>query len=69
MRLQRRGPVIYYSFAPKGSDEFRLVTHRPVGTNDVMLIKIQADASDAVGGAEFILKSLSIQAAKIIRIK
>ncbi|TXT22599.1 MAG: hypothetical protein FD138_3391 [Planctomycetota bacterium] len=69
MKLQRRGGVLYYFTAPTGSDEFRLVAHRPVGTNDVRQINIRADASDQAAGAEFILKNLSIRATKIIKLK
>lgn len=69
MKLQRRGGVLYFFTAPAGSDEFRLVAHRPVGTNDVRQINIRADASDQSAGAEFVLKNLSIRAAKIMKVK
>ncbi|MBC7817401.1 MAG: DUF1583 domain-containing protein [Planctomycetaceae bacterium] len=69
MRLQRRGPVIYYFITEKGSNDFRLLAQRPIGTNDINAINIQADASDQAGGAEFVLKSLSIRAAKITKLK
>ena len=69
MRLQRRGPVLYYFFTEPGSKEFRLLAQRPLGTNDITHINIQADASDQAGGSEFVLKSLSIRAAKIVKTK
>ena len=69
LRLQRRGPVLYYFIADAGSDDFRLVTHRPVGTSDLLKLNIQADASDAAAGAEFVIKNLSIRAAKITKVK
>jgi hypothetical protein len=69
MKLQRRGGVLYFFTAPTGSDEFRLVAHRPVGTNDVRQINIRADASDQAAGAEFVLKSLMIRATKIMKVK
>ena len=69
MRLVRRGPALYYLIAEKGSEDFRLVAQRPIGTSDVNTINIQADASDAVGGTEFLVQSLSIRAAKILPLK
>lgn len=69
MRLVRRGIALYYLIAEKNSDDFRLVAQRPIGTSDVNTINIQADASDQVGGAEFVVQSLSIRAAKIVRVK
>ena len=44
-----------------------LLTHRPVGTNDILKLNMQADASDAAAGAEFVVKNLSIRAAKIVK--
>jgi hypothetical protein len=67
--LQRRGPVLYYFITENGSKDFRLLAQRPIGTKDVNAINIQADASDQAGGTEFILKSLSIRAAKITKLK
>jgi hypothetical protein len=69
MRLQRRGPVLYYFITENGSQDFRLLAQRPIGTKDVNAINIQADASDQAGSAEFTLKSLSIRAAKITKLK
>jgi hypothetical protein len=45
------------------------VAQRPIGTNDINSINIQADASDQAAGAEFILKSLTIRADTIIKLK
>lgn len=69
MRLARRGGVIYCLTAETGSDKFRLVAHRPIGTSDTHYIAIQADASDTTSGAEFVVKNLSIRANKISKAK
>ncbi len=69
MRLVRRGAVLYCLTAETGSDKFRLVAHRPIGTSDTHYIAIQADASDTTSGAEFVVKNLSIRANKISKAK
>jgi hypothetical protein len=71
LRLVRRGPVLYYLFAPsdaKGrqASDFQLIAQRPVGSQDVKSVNLQIDCSDTVGGAEVVLKSLSIRAEKIL---
>ncbi len=69
LRLQRKGAVIYYLIAAPGSEKFRLIAHRPCGTQDIKYLAINADASDTASGSEFVLKSLSIRAAKILKVK
>ncbi len=69
MRLVRRGAALYCLTAETGSDNFRLVAHRPIGTGDTHYIAIQADASDQAAGAEFLLKNMSIRATKIMKVK
>jgi len=69
LRLQRRGPVIYYFMAGPGSEEFRLLTQYPLGAHDIKRLVVQADASDKASGSEFLLKTLSIRAAKIEKVK
>jgi hypothetical protein len=65
LRLQRHGYVVYYFTAAAKSDDFQLLTQRPLGTDDVKFFSIQGDASDQTGGVEFLVKSLSIRAAKL----
>ena len=67
LRLQRHGSTIYYFLAEPGSNNFRLVSHRPVGTNNVKLVNIQSDCGDMGAGSEFVLKNLSIRATKITK--
>ena len=55
--------------ADPGSEKFRLLTQRPLGTGDISLVEIMADSSDKASGSEFILKTLSIRAAKITKVK
>lgn len=69
MRMVRHGAALYYLIAEKNSDDFRLIAQRPIGISDVTTINIQADASDQVGGAEFVVQNLSIRAAKILPVK
>ncbi|MBS0202237.1 MAG: DUF1583 domain-containing protein [Planctomycetes bacterium] len=69
LRLQRHGPTLYYLMADPGSEKFRLLTQRPLGTADIRLLEIMADSSDKVSGSEFTLKSLSIRADKITKMK
>ncbi|MDB5348458.1 MAG: tetratricopeptide repeat protein [Schlesneria sp.] len=67
LRLQRHGAAVYYFTADSKSDNFRLLTQRPLGTHDIKYLTIQGDASDRVGGSEFLLKSLSIRAKKLTK--
>ncbi len=67
LRLQRKGPVLYYFIAAPGSDKFRLITQNPLGTNDIKHLAINADASDQASGADFVVKNLSIRAAKLVK--
>ncbi len=67
LRIQRRSNVMYYFIAEPGSEDFRLLTQFPLGTIDVKHLIIQADASDKASGSEFVLKNLSIRAAKIVK--
>lgn len=69
LRLQRKGPVLYYLMAKPNSEDFSVITQRPLGTNDIKHLAINADASDAVSGADFLVKSLTIRAAKILKMK
>jgi hypothetical protein len=69
LRLQRHGSVVYYFTADAKSDNFRLLTQRALGKHDIKYLAIQADASDKVGGSEFLLKSLSIRAAKLTKVE
>ncbi|MFM9962148.1 MAG: DUF1583 domain-containing protein [Planctomycetaceae bacterium] len=69
LRLQRKGAVIYYLIAAPGSENFRLITHRPCGTQDIKYLAINADASDTPSGSEFVVKNLSIRASKILKVK
>ena len=69
LRLQRKGPVIYYLIAKPDSEDFRLITQRPLGTQDIKHLAINADASDKASGAEFVVKSVSIRAAKLLKLK
>jgi hypothetical protein len=69
LRLQRKGPVIYALTAAPGSDNFRLITQRPLGTQDIKRLAINADASDTASSSEFVLKSLTVRAAKILKVK
>ena len=69
LRLQRHGPTLYFLMADPGSEKFRLLTQRPLGTGDISLVEIMADSSDKASGSEFILKTLSIRAAKITKVK
>ena len=69
LRLQRKGPVIYYLTAASGSDKFRLITQRPLGTQVIKHLAINADASDTASGSEFLLKNLTIRAAKLAKAK
>jgi len=69
LRIVRRGPVLYFLTAPLGSDEFRLLTQRPIGTNDVKAVNLQADCSDQAGMADVVVRNLSIRAAKITPVK
>jgi hypothetical protein len=67
LRLQRHGAVFYYFTADAKSDNFRLLTQRPIGTHDIKYLTIQGDAGDTVGGSEFVIKSLSIRAKKLTK--
>ena len=69
LRLQRKGPVIYCLTAAPGSENFRLITQQPLGTQDIKHLAINADASDTASGSEFLLKNLSIRAEKIAKVK
>lgn len=69
LRMQRRGSVHYTFLAEPGSDKFKLLTQRPLGTDDIKKLVVVADASDRAAGSEFILKSLSVRAAKITNTK
>ncbi len=69
LRLQRKGPVLYYFIAQPNSEDFRLYSQRPVGTHDVKHLAVNADASDTPSGSEFVVKSLTIRAAKILKVK
>ncbi len=65
LRLQRRGSVLYFFTAEKDSPDFRLVAQRPIGTNDVKQINIQADANNQDSGVDFTLERIDIRAAVI----
>ena len=69
LRLQRKGPVLYYFIAKPNSEDFRLFSQRPVGTHDIKHLAVNADASDTHSGSEFVVKSLAIRAAKIMKVK
>jgi hypothetical protein len=69
LRLVRRGSVLYFLTAPLGSDEFRLLAHRPVGDQDVKAVNVQADCSDQAGMSDVVIRNLSIRAATIIPVK
>ena len=69
LRLQRHGPVLYFFTADAKSEKFRLLTQRPLGTHDIKYLVVNADASDQAAGSEFLLKSLSIRAARITKVK
>lgn len=69
LRMQRRGAIHYTFLAEPGSDRFKLLTQRPLGTDDIKKLVVVADASDNVAGSEFVLKSLSVRAAKITNTK
>lgn len=69
LRIARRGPVLYFLTAPLGSDDFRLLSQRPIGTNDIKAVNLQADCSDQAGMADVVVRNLSIRAAKITPVK
>jgi hypothetical protein len=69
LRIARRGSVLYFLTAPLGSDDFQLLTQRPIGTNDVKAVNLQADCSDQAGMADVVVRSLSIRAAKMTPVK
>ncbi len=65
LRLQRKGAVLYHFIAAAGSEDFRLLSQRPVGTQDIVRLAVNADASDKASGSDFIVKRLSVRATKI----
>ncbi len=69
LRLLRRGANVYFLLAESGSEEFRLLTVRPLGTADLDRVGPQVDCSDAVGGAEVLIKNISIRAQELVPFK
>jgi hypothetical protein len=61
--------VLYFLTAPLESDEFELLAQRPINTNDVKAVNLQADCSDQAGMADVVVRKLSIRAAKITPVK
>jgi hypothetical protein len=62
VRLERRGPILYSFFAEGDSDDYRLVNQRPIGTEDIEMVQVEAVAADAACGVEFCVESLKIRA-------
>ncbi|HET6424070.1 MAG TPA: DUF1583 domain-containing protein [Planctomycetaceae bacterium] len=66
LRLIRRGVMVYFLMAAPGSDDFRLLTSRPLGTTDIDRIGAQVDCSDAAGGAEVLITRIDIHAQELV---
>jgi hypothetical protein len=66
VRLVRHGPNLYYLIAEPGSETFRLVSQRPIGTDDLPHVMIEAVAADQASGTEFVVKSLTMRAEKLL---
>ncbi len=69
LRLVRRGSTVYFLTAEPGSDDFRLLTTRPLGLADIERIGAQVDCSDAAGGADVLVTHIAIQAQQLVPIK
>lgn len=66
LRLARNGNLLYFLVAEPRSEDFRLLTTRALGTMDLERVGAQVDCSDAAGGADVIVKRLSIQAQELV---
>ena len=61
-RIVRKGPVAYYLFAERDSDDYRLISEHLVGEADAVRAQVYARAFSPESGVEVVLEQLSIRA-------
>jgi hypothetical protein len=63
LRIIRQGDMVHCLYAPKDSDEFRLLESYPTGPAAVREVRIQNFGSDAAGVIDVIVNKLTLTTA------
>ena len=62
LKIARKGPIAYFLFAERDSDDYQLIAEQRVGEEDVVRAQVYARAFSKESGVDVVLERLSIRA-------